>query len=182
MSIATHLLPCYTYDDFKHWEGDWELIEGIAYSMAPSPNIKHQAIGYKIASLLDNSIEHCNQCTILGEQDWKISETTTIRPDVVMICNEPGEQYITKRPEVVIEIISKSSILKDEQIKFKLCEDEKVPYYIIVYPNDLKARVFKLENSKYTKVADFTYETFSFDDLACKASIDFEQVFKKFRL
>ena len=32
----------YTYDDYIHWEGDWELIDGIAYAMAPSPLKSHQ--------------------------------------------------------------------------------------------------------------------------------------------
>ena len=26
-------LPAYTYEDYQHWEGDWELIEGIPYAI-----------------------------------------------------------------------------------------------------------------------------------------------------
>ena len=37
-------LPHYTYDDYKIWEGRWELIDGVAYAMAPSPIFKHQNI------------------------------------------------------------------------------------------------------------------------------------------
>lgn len=59
MSIASNLLPSYTYSDYKEWKGEWELIEGIPYSMAPSPSIKHQSIGTKIITLLENSIENC---------------------------------------------------------------------------------------------------------------------------
>ena len=37
----------YTYDDYIKWEGDWELIDGIAYAMAPSPLKTHQnLLGY----------------------------------------------------------------------------------------------------------------------------------------
>jgi len=42
-------LPSYTYEDYKLWEGDWELIYGVPYAMAPAPMIKHQAISSKIA-------------------------------------------------------------------------------------------------------------------------------------
>ncbi len=181
MSIAAHLLPSYTYSDFKGWEGDWELIEGIPYSMAPSPSIKHQSIGTKIITLLENSTEGCTECLVLYEQDWKISETTTIKPDVVLVCNETGDQYITRRPEVVIEILSKSSVQRDEIIKPELCANEQVPYYIVVYPNDLKARVFKLAEGKYVKVDDFTHEVLEFEGLPCAASIDFKTVFQSFR-
>ncbi|WP_457626586.1 hypothetical protein [Persephonella sp.] len=37
MSFAEKYLPNYTVEDYKQWEGDWELIEGIAYAMVPSP-------------------------------------------------------------------------------------------------------------------------------------------------
>lgn len=100
---------------------------------------------------------------------------------MVLVCNELGDRYISKRPEIVIEIISSSSIQRDEVIKYDLCATEKVPYYIVVYPNDLKAKVFKLDDAKYLKVNDFTHEIFDFNDLPCHASIDFKKVFQSFR-
>ncbi|TCK06622.1 hypothetical protein [Phorcysia thermohydrogeniphila] len=33
--IKNSELPHYTYEDYKHWEGKWELIEGIPYAMCP---------------------------------------------------------------------------------------------------------------------------------------------------
>ena len=47
----------YTYDDYLHWEGKWELIGGIPMAMPPSPVIKHQAIAAKILNEIMNSIE-----------------------------------------------------------------------------------------------------------------------------
>ena len=41
-------LPHYNYEDYKQWEGDWELIDGIPYSMAPTPNITHQELNLNI--------------------------------------------------------------------------------------------------------------------------------------
>jgi len=35
MSLAEKDVPRYTVSDYQHWEGDWELIEGIAISMSP---------------------------------------------------------------------------------------------------------------------------------------------------
>ena len=182
MSIASiDDLPQYTYDDFQQWEGDWELIEGVPYSMVPSPVIIHQGIASNIVAQLVNSLGDCMQCMVLHEQDWKISESTTVRPDVVLVCNERGDAYITQHPEIIFEVVSKSSIKLDEALKFKLYAAEKVPYYIIVYPNDLKAKVFKLTDEHYVKVADTTNETVNFDDLPCKVSADFGAVFKRFR-
>ena len=100
---------------------------------------------------------------------------------MVLVCNEPGDAYITKRPEIIIEVISHSSIRMDEEIKFRIYADEKLPYYIIVYPNDFKARVFKLKGDRYIKIADLTHENQDFEDLPCPASVDFDAVFKRFR-
>lgn len=40
-------LPKYTYDDYKNWEGKWELIDGIPYAMSPAPRIEHQEVSSK---------------------------------------------------------------------------------------------------------------------------------------
>ena len=34
-------LPHYVYDDYRQWEGRWELIEGIPYAMTPAPGFEH---------------------------------------------------------------------------------------------------------------------------------------------
>jgi len=170
----------YSYSDYVQWEGDWELIYGSPLMMAPSPMISHQMLSSLILVELSNSLK-CEECIVLSEQDWKISDDTIVRPDVVMICNEPHGSYITKPPKIVVEVLSKSTARRDETTKFELYEKEKVPYYIIVYPNDLKAKVYKLEGNKYEKVDDFTHEVMDFNDLECVGKIDFEKVFRRFR-
>lgn len=171
----------YTYDDYKHWEGKWELIAGVPMAMAPSPMINHQAIASKIISQLDSQIEECERCLVLGEEDWKIDQDTVLKPDVVLICDEPNDAYITKAPQIIVEIISKSTAKRDEKFKFKIYEEEKVLYYIIVYPDDLKAKLYKLKDGKYDKQGDFSKESYEFEDTTCKASLDFERVFRRFR-
>jgi len=178
---AVDYLPYYTYTDYKNWEGKWELYDGHPISMAPAPMINHQAIAYRIAMELGNNVEDCERCLVLGEEDWKLSDDTVLRPDVVLICDEPNDAYITKAPEIIVEVISKSTAKRDETYKFEMYEKEKVKYYIIVYPDDLKAKVYKLEGSKYDKQGDFSKESYEFEETLCKASVDFEKVFKRFR-
>jgi len=171
----------YTYDDYCLWEGRWELIEGMPMAMTPSPIIAHQAIAAKILNELMNSIGNCPQCLVLAEEDWKISDDTVVKPDVVLICNEPNDKYITKAPEVAVEVISKSTAKRDEVFKFSLYEREKVPFYIIVYPDENKAKVYKLEENKYSKQGDFFTETYELEGTSCNAKINFDNVFKQFR-
>ena len=178
---ALDCLPHYTYADYKEWEGKWELYDGIAISISPSPMINHQAIAANMMFELKNTIGDCDRCLVLGEEDWKLSDDTVLRPDVVLIYDEPNDAYITKSPEIIIEVISKSTAKRDETYKFDTYEKEKVKYYVIVYPDDLKAKVYKLESKKYDKQGDFSKESYEFEDTLCKASVDFEKVFKRFR-
>ena len=171
----------YTYDEYTQWKGNWELIKGVPLAMAPAPMITHQAIAAKIVTQLNNTTGKCEACLVLGEADWKINDDTVVRPDVALICNEPNDTYMTKAPEVIIEVISKSTAKRDEQTKFKLYEEEKVKYYIIVYPGDCKAKIYKLIDGKYSKEGDFSLEAYCFEETSCPAEIDFETVFRRFR-
>jgi hypothetical protein len=36
--------PHYTVEDWKEWEGQWELIRGSVWAMTPMPSPKHQRI------------------------------------------------------------------------------------------------------------------------------------------
>lgn len=53
MSLAEKYPVRYTVEDWKKWEGDWELVEGVPYALA-SPKPKNQIFLVKIASFLTN--------------------------------------------------------------------------------------------------------------------------------
>ncbi len=143
------LLPRYDYSDYTLWEGDyWELIEEMPIAMAPAPMRIHQNIATEIIFALKSSLEEKNECPesiISFENDWKLSNDTVLRPDIVFVCNDDEEKYLTKAPKIIIEILSPSTAKKDETVKFNIYEDEKVDYYILVYPDDLRAKVYRLK-------------------------------------
>ena len=179
--MALDYIEYYTYEDYKKWQGDWELIEGHPVAMASASMIKHQSIATKIAAQLEINTQECEECDVVMEEDYKIRDDTIVRPDVSLICDENNEAYIIKPPLIIAEIISPSTIYKDERVKFELYEKEGVRYYILVYPEDLMAKIFKNSEKGFKKVGDFFSETFCFDDIACKPCIDFARVFKKWR-
>ena len=182
MSVAAILN--YTYDDYKQWEGEWELIDGVPIAMAPAPTKRHQRLAGGIFLQLTQTFnnEVCPQCEVLYETDWKISDETVVCPDIVLACEDEGETYLTKAPKLIVEILSPSTAKKDETVKFELYEAEGVTYYILVYPDDLKAKVYRLNSEgHYIKVGDYTHELLELDEHACQAKIDFAQVFQSFR-
>lgn len=181
MSVAEILH--YTYDDYCQWEGEWELIDGVPVSMAPAPMKIHQQLAGGIFMALNQNIqENCVDCELLYEVDWKVNEETILRPDIVLVCADDGEAYLTKAPKIIVEILSPYTAKKDETIKFDIYEAEGVQYYILVYPDDLKAKVYSLNEGRYIKVGDFTHELLDFEDLIYDISLDFDKVFRKFRM
>jgi len=170
--------PDYTYEDYKAWEGDWELILGIPYAMAPSPMIKHQAISNSVARYLSEALESCETCHALLPVDWKISERTVVQPDNLVICHDPdNDAYITKAPKIIFEILSKSTAQKDKHLKYDLYEQEGVNYYVIVDPEENMAKVYTLNSEgKYMKVSDVSDEMIDFQIENCHFSFDFAKI------
>jgi len=181
MSVAEILH--YTYDDYCQWEGEWELIDGLPVSMAPAPTRRHQNIATEILFALKSTLdeERCPECVLSYENDWKINDETVLRPDIVLACEDEGEDYLTKAPKIIVEILSPSTAKKDETVKFDIYEAEGVQYYIMVYPDDLKAKVYRLKEGRYIKVGDFTHEVLDFEGIQCGLSLDFARVFRRFR-
>ncbi len=168
-------LPQYTYEDYKNWEGDWELIYGQAYAMSPAPMIKHQSISSKIARCLEELFDECKQCQVLMPVDWKISDYTTVQPDNSVICHKPtNEAYLTKAPAIIFEILSKSTAKKDQGLKYELYEQEGVSYYIIVDPIEEIAKVYKLHEGRYIKVCDASDEKVEFQVKGCEMKMEFD--------
>ena len=174
-------IPNYSYEDYKHWEGDWELIDGLAYAMAPSPVKKHQMLVLLIGSELLSKLNRCPECEILMDSDWKLNSANVLKPDVAIVCNDKNEKYISKTPEVIFEVISPSTARKDEGLKYSIYASEGVKYYILVYPNDLVAKVYKNYDFEFKKVAEFDDETMEFTDKKCGFSFDFSTIFQRFR-
>lgn len=176
--LAEKYIPRYTVEDYKHWQGDWELIEGIPFAMAPSPFGRHQRISARISQMLLNEIDKCNnsKAYVYLELDWVVDEETVVRPDIVIDCNDV-EKYLKFPPKVIFEVVSKSTAVKDEEIKFKLYEREKVEYYILVYPNMEKVRGFNLKDGKYDKFFDDEKGILNINVCGCSVKIDVAKFF-----
>ena len=175
MAAALKLLRRYNYDDYKEWEGRWELIDGVAYAMAPAPYPKHQRVVFQIAKELDRTLE-CGECEVyIAPVDWKIDKHNVVQPDVAIFGEEPSKQYFTKTPILVVEVLSLATALKDLTVKFQLYERVGVPYYVIVNPESEEVEVYKNSPNGFQKEEFDEEVTFLWPQ--CQAKIDFTKVF-----
>ncbi len=177
MALPKELLPRYTYEDYKNWPGDWELIDGIPYALA-SPSVSHQRVLAKLVRFLDEALEKCKECEVLPDTDYVVDEHTVLRPDLAVVCNNRGERIVIT-PKVIFEIVSPSTAKMDEITKKWIYEREKVPYYVLVYPNLKKVKVFVLSSEgKYSKEADLSEGSFTFDLGGCNLSLSFDKIWE----
>ncbi len=178
MNLARKYLPHYTYKDYKNWEGNWEIISGIAYAMSPAPSINHQLINGNISIILNEALDNRTDCYALLPVDWRISKDTIVQPDNSVVCYKPKGNYITTPPVIIFEILSPKTENKDIRVKFKLYEQEGVKYYCIVDPDEKLVKIYQNYQGRYAKEADITDETFVFNIKDCELSFDFAKIWK----
>jgi Uma2 family endonuclease len=147
--------PRYTYNDYKNWKEDWELIDGFPMQLLPSASVKHNKtqmrfIGQSLFSIHKNS-EEC-VCEIFSELDWKISEETVVRPDLMIFCGKTAADFLEFPPILIVEVISPSSIKNDRVIKFDLYREQGVKYYIMADYTKETVEVYELIDNYYKQV------------------------------
>jgi Uma2 family endonuclease len=153
MSNARKYSPHYTVADYQHWKGDWELWEGIAIAMSPSPFGRHQLALTELASLIRNAIQESNcDARAVVELDWIVSDDTVVRPDVMVVCGDPPQRHLELPPAVAVEVLSDSTRKNDLGYKRNLYQDQGVTAYMII---DLEGQAITLDRRQ----ADGSYRT-----------------------
>ena len=131
-----------------------ELIDNELYEL-PMPTVSHQTtsanlqfafhsfvrgqkLGYVFSAPLD---------VILDE-----NEAVVLQPDLLVVLTANAavlKKYVYGAPDLVVEIISPSSVVRDSVIKKDLYEAHGVREYWLLDPANRAIEVFALENGRY---------------------------------
>lgn len=155
-NAADSLHPRFTYGDYVQWAGDdrWELIDGEAWCMSPSPTVRHQRILGALHVALSGFLAG-KPCEVFlapldvrlpdgDEADEKIR--TVLQPDLLVVC-KPGmidERGVRGAPDLVVEILSPSTRSRDMVTKLAVYEKHGVREYWIVDPDANSVAVHRL--------------------------------------
>ncbi|MBP6431060.1 MAG: Uma2 family endonuclease [Ferruginibacter sp.] len=162
MNLSTKIFEpeLYTYNDYKLWKGDWELINGYPIAMSPAPKRKHQLFTSNFCREFGNSLQkqkaNCN-CNVYIELDWVVNDDTVVRPDCMVVCGEFTDDYLTFPPQLILEVSSHSTRLRDRNTKFNLYEMYGVKYYIIADCEKNSIETFELIDNKYKQIENSTF-------------------------
>jgi len=149
MPLAQKTEKKFTYADYVGWPDDerWELIDGEAYDMSPAPSVRHQKIVNNINIFLSTHPKKKDECFAgIAPTDVVLSEYDVVQPDVFVVCDEKKitEANIQGAPDLIVEVLSPGTAIKDKREKKKLYEIYGVKEYIIIDPLLLYAERFLL--------------------------------------
>lgn len=156
--VVKHHQSRYTVADYMSWPNDerWELIEGRAFNMSPAPTIKHQSIAGNFYSLLKQRLAGKPCTALIAPVDVVLSTEDVVQPDVLVVCDSHKitERNIQGAPDLVIEVLSPSTALKDMREKKALYQRAGVREYIVIEPLENYVQRFFLTGDGVYGVSD----------------------------
>lgn len=169
MDNLAYKLKKYTYEDLLELDDEkrYEIINGELYLMS-SPKVMHQMVVGEIYRQLAIYLNG-KKCTTLVSpidvclsNDWKPKKIyNCVQPDVVVVCDKDKitENCIKGAPDLVIEVLSKSTKRHDTFLKFNLYQRYGVKeYWTIDTEIGVISQYILNENNIYTlpKTYDIT--------------------------
>jgi Uma2 family endonuclease len=138
----------------------YELIDGIVFRKA-TPNPLHQSISMNLCLQLGDYLQKEKLGELFASPiDVFLDDFNAFQPDLVFISTE-NQHFITDDgiigiPDLIIEIISPSSVLRDRIDKKNVCERLKVKEYWIIDPQNQEIEIYSVQNDRYELLSGVT--------------------------
>lgn len=156
----------WTYEDYLNLPEDgrrYEIIEGVLY-VTNAPDIDHQFAVYELARQLANFVIQNKLGMVIGApfEVHLARRTRPVQPDVLFIKAEnwpaSGAKFFAGVPDLVVEVLSRSTLLIDRNVKMTAYEQSGVPEYWIVDPKSRSVEVYTLSGQEYALLGQFIGE------------------------
>jgi len=161
MSLARPNTDRFTYGDYRSWldAERYELVDGLAYAMAPAPTRLHQRFVLEIARQIADALEG-GPCEVdIAPFDVRLPEAdeaddnvaTVVQPDILVVCDPAklDEKGCRGAPDWVIEVTSGSTANHDRIRKLDIYQRHGVREYWLVNPSDRVLTRYRLVQGKY---------------------------------
>ncbi len=178
----------FSYADYQKWPADerFEIIDGVSYAMNAPLRI-HQKLSGEFFRQFANYLRG-KPCEIYAAPfDVRFATRSkdeteifnVVQPDISIICDQSklDEKGCLGAPDMVIEILSQSSLSYDNIKKRALYEKMGVKEFWLVHPTDCLIMAYSLKNGVYGKPEIFDRETGAKSVLFADLEIDMVEVF-----
>jgi Uma2 family endonuclease len=142
---------CFPEDGRRH-----EVIDG-EHIVNPAPDMYHQRLSRRIQFQLYTQIELRGLGEVLNAPaDLQLSEWDIVQPDLMVVLNHKRAIITPTRikgsPDLVVEILSASSVHNDRIRKMELYRKSAIPEYWVVDPDEHLVEQFVLRGEAYELV------------------------------
>ncbi|MBL7843296.1 MAG: Uma2 family endonuclease [Cyclobacteriaceae bacterium] len=176
----------YTYADYLTWQfrERVELIMGKIFKMSPAPSSQHQHIVSVLTAAFFQFLKG-TPCTVFPAPFDVVlpigsNEDTVVQPDLTVVCDRSKitTQGCIGSPDLVVEVVSKSSVRHDLHEKFQVYEQAGVREYWIIHPTDKSLIIFVLNQAgKYEPSKPLTRGDIAFSATLQGFQIDLNELF-----
>ncbi|MEN1968020.1 Uma2 family endonuclease [Lentibacillus sp. N15] len=160
----------YSYADYQTWnEGERvELIDGKIFNMSPAPSRRHQQVLRELSTAFSVFLrdKDCEvffapfdvRLSVENKQDNDIDNV--VQPDLSIVCdqNKLDDKGCNGAPDMIVEVLSPSSIKLDRWEKYQLYEKSGVKEYWLVDPANESVEIHHLIDDQYNFHGVFTKE------------------------
>jgi Uma2 family endonuclease len=151
----------HTLEQWKTWDGRWELINGAAYDMTPSPSPEHQEVSSDLHAAIWNALTEAKrkagggECKVFHAPTDVFLDSGVFIPDLLVVCDlaKISHRGIEGAPDLIVEILSPTTASRDNVKKRWAYAAAGVPEYLIVDPSEQVAMLLLLEGGHYTDSA-----------------------------
>ena len=179
----------YTYGDLIDMDDEtrYELYNGELVALA-APLLPHQIITTEIVRQLATYLLG-KKCRVLQspvdvrlfekEGDERRNAKTVLQPDALIVCDPKKLDIhgVKGAPDLVIEVLSPSTMKYDLRLKYNLYQKAGVKEYWIVDPEKQIVSVYTLEDGRYNAAAVYNSQSEILVGVLDDCKIDLRTVF-----
>ncbi|MBP2242231.1 Uma2 family endonuclease [Cytobacillus eiseniae] len=172
----------YSYADYLSWDDGerLELIDGEVFNMSPAPSRRHQQVLRELSTIFSVFLrgKECEvffapfDVRLLAENKQDDEITHVVQPDLSVVCDQGklDDKGCNGAPDMIVEILSPSSVKLDRWKKYQLYEKAGVKEYWLVDPINESVEIHLLIGEQYQFQGVYTKE----DSIAVRILAGFE--------
>jgi Uma2 family endonuclease len=154
----------WTYEDYLRLPDDgkrYEIIEGVLY-VTNAPNADHQYSVTEAGAELRNFVKahKLGRVLVAPFEVHLAPRTKPVQPDILFVRRDRWPKghvaYFAGAPDLIVEVISPSSVRTDRVIKFTAYEQAGVQEYWLINPHTRMIEVYTWSNGEYALLGEFT--------------------------
>jgi Uma2 family endonuclease len=157
MQVAATEAP-WTYERYCQLPDDgqrYEVIDGALY-VTPAPRLRHQTVSRRLQDKLYDLEKRGEGWVFDAPTDLLMPGCTPVQPDLLYLGPHQREalqeNFVQGVPELIVEILSSSSVRRDRVVKLNRYASSGVLHYWLLDPAACTVECFQLDGEHYRLV------------------------------